>query len=187
MSAGGTPANVTLGPGRLYYAPLGTAEPVSASATLPAAWKAIGYTEEGSSVSTTITAEDIFVAEELDPVRRSKTQRTTSLSLAMAEPTVSRLALAVGADPTVTDDGTAYEFPDASADPGFMLVWDSAELPTDPLNRRWVFRQCSTSGTIEIARRKAPTKTTIPVTFDAVKPAAGGSPVKIFPDATGRI
>ena len=68
MAAGGTPGNVKLGAGRLYYAPLGTTEPTNCSTALPSAWIAVGYTENGTSIDTAITSEDIEVAEELDPI-----------------------------------------------------------------------------------------------------------------------
>ena len=48
MAAGGSPGNVDVGPGRLYYAALGTAEPTDCSTVLPSAnWKVLGYTAAG--------------------------------------------------------------------------------------------------------------------------------------------
>lgn len=185
MAAGGTAGSVHLGPGRLYYAPLGTAEPTNASAALPSAWKVVGYTEEGTQVETEITSEAVEVAEELDPIRFVQTRRANRLSFSMVEMTVGRLALSLGAGATTTDDGTAFEFPDPDALVSVMFVWDSLDTP-GALSRRWLFRQCSPSGTISIPRRKAPDKALIPVTFNVEKPSTA-KPVKIFPDATGRI
>jgi hypothetical protein len=186
MAAGGTPANVNLGPGRLYYAPLGTAEPTSASAALPSAWKVVGYTEEGSAVETEITSEGIEVAEEIDPIAYVATRRTTRLVFNMVESTIGRLALALGAGATIADSGASFEFPDPSAIVDVMFVWDSDEVP-GASNRRWIFRQCRPSGTVSLARRKAPTKTGIPVTFDCAKTSAGLAPVKVFPNASGEM
>ena len=186
MAAGGTPGNVDLGPGRLYYAPLGTAEPASCSAALPSAWIAVGYTEDGTEVQTDITSEAIEVAEELDPIAYEQTRRTTKLTMSMAETTKSRLALALGAGAATVNDATAFEFPDAGTTVAVMFVWDSEETPS-ATNRRWIFRKCTPSGTVSTARRKAPQKALIPVTFDCAKPDSTTKSVKVFPNASGQI
>lgn len=191
MAAGGTPSNVTLGPGRLYFAPLGTAEPTSASAALPSAWKAIGYTEDGTEISTNITSTAIEVAEELDPIDFVQTMRTTQLSLQMVESTVSRLALAMGAGAAVADGAVAFEPPDPSAIVSVMLVWDSNEDPTTPTgatgNRRWIFRRCTPSGTATRTNRKAPAKRGVTATFDCARDASGEPPFIAYPNSAGLV
>lgn len=188
MAAGGTPGSVKLGPGRLYYAPLATAEPVSATAVLPAAWKVVGYTEDGTEVATNITSEDVLVAEEFDPIDNVMTARSTVLNLTMAEAMKTRLLLALGGDGTAADDGTAFEFPDPESVPGVMLVWDS-DMSATPgaTNRRWIFRKCKPSGNVSVVRRKAPAKNAITASLTAVKPDAVLGAVKVFPNATGGI
>jgi hypothetical protein len=186
MAAGGTTGNVLIGPGRLYYAPLGTAEPASCSAALPSAWIPIGYTEQGSQVEIAITSEAIQVAEELDPVRFTQTSRMTKLSMELAETTKKRLALALGAGATFNDDTASIDFPDPSLIVGVMLVWDSNEAP-DATNRRWIFRQCTPTGSTVVARKKAPDKSTLPITFDCAKPSAALASVRVFPNASGQV
>ena len=186
MAAGGTPGNVDLGPGRLYVAPLGTAEPTSCSAALPSAWWSIGYTEDGTEVTTEITSEAIEVAEELDPIGFEQTKRMTKIALQMAESTKKRLAVALGAGAGQTDDAASFEFPDAGSVVGVMLVWDSEDTPT-ATNKRWVFRKCTPSGTVGIARRKAPQKALIPVTFDCAKSDASTKAIIVFPNSSGQI
>lgn len=186
MAAGGTPGNVDLGPGRLYYAPLGTSEPTLASASLPSAWIAVGYTEDGTEVATEISSEAIEVAEELDPIRFEQTRRITRVSFQLAEATKKRLALVLGAGAGYSDDGDTFEFPDSGDVVGVMFCWDSEES-AGASNRRWLFRQCTPSGTVSIARRKAPQKALMPVTFDCAKPDASTKAVKVFPDTSGRI
>ena len=66
------------------------------------------------------------------------------------------------------------------------FVWDSDEVP-GASNRRWIFRSCVPSGTIAVARQKAPNKSTIPVTFNVTKSASGAGPVKVFPNASGLV
>lgn len=187
MAAGGTPGNVVLGPGRLYYAPLGTTEPASCSAALPSAWKVIGYTDAGSTVETELTSEAVEVAEELDPIRFVQTRRATRITFAMAEATVARLALAYGAGAGRADDATGFEFPSPDNIVGIMLVWDKKDVVTAGDSPRWVFRQCTPSGTIAAARQKAPQKSTLPVTFNCELPTGQSSPVKVFPSATGLV
>lgn len=188
MTAGGTTSNVQLGPGRLYVAPLATTEPASASAALPSAWRVVGYTEQGSAFSTNLTNSEVDVEEEVDPILYVLSKRANTLALAMAETTRQNLALAVG-DMTgamATNNGAAFEPPIPGAERACMLVWDSAEDPTDGTNRRWLFRQAKPGGTITIPRRKAPNKATIAVTFNLEKPSTA-APYKVFPNANGLI
>lgn len=186
MAAGGTPGNVDLGAGRLYYAPLGTTEPTSCSAAPDAAWIAVGYTEDGSTIETDITSEAIEVAEELDPVLFEQTRRRTKVGFQMAEPTKKRLALALGAGAGQTDNAASFEFPDAGDITAVMLMWDSEETPS-ATNRRWIFRKCTPSGTQTMANRKAPNKRLIPVMFDCAKPDASTKAVKVFPNSSGQV
>ena len=188
MAAGGNANNVQLGPGRLYVAPLGTTEPVSASAALPSAWRSVGYTEQGSAFSTTLTNQEVEVAEEVDPILYVLSKRTNTLALAMAETTRQNLALALGdmTNAVAANSAASFEPPDPGDEDACMLVWDSHDDPTDAGNKRWVFRQAKPGGTIELPRRKAPTKATIAVTFNLEKPATA-KPYKVFPNSDGLI
>jgi hypothetical protein len=187
MAAGGSSANIALGPGRLWYAPIGTAEPTSASAALPSAWQAVGYTEEGTEVEIESTVDEIEVAEELDPVLYANSKRTTKLSLEMAEPTRKRLALVMGGGASEVDTAASLEPPDTGTEQSVMLVWDSKETAAaNAANVRWVFRSAKPSGTVTIARKKSPDKSTIPVEFMVQKPATA-KPFIIFPNSLGQI
>ena len=186
MAAGGIPANVRLGAGRLYYAPLGTAEPANCSSALPSAWRVVGYTESGTEIATAITAEDIMVAEELDPIDNVQTARSTTLSLEMAETTKRRLVLALGGGAAANDDSTPFEMPDIDAIVGVMFVWDSNEV-SDATNRRVLIRNAKPTGTITQARRKAPTKQLITAQFSCSRSAAGSPALRWFPNASGQV
>lgn len=188
MAAGGTPGNVKLGPGRLYYAPLGTAEPTLASAALPSAWQAVGYTEEGTEIGVDMTSEDIEVAEELEPIDNVMTKRVQTVKVTFAESTKKRLLLALGAGASYSDDGTAFEFPDPDTLVGVMLIWDSETATTPTIaNSRWLFRSVKPTGTITRVNNKAPNKRTIAVTFNAYKPDASNRAIKVFPTPTGLV
>lgn len=186
MAAGGNPNNISLGAGRLYVAPLGTSEPASASAALPSAWREIGYTEDGTKITTELTNEEIEVAEEYDPVLYVMTKRKIMVSVQMAEATRRNLALALGIGANESNDGTYLEPPDPGNETGFMLVWDSEDDATNGSNIRWLFRKCKISGSIETQRNKAPNKALLPVEINVEKPASQ-APFRVFPNSSGLI
>lgn len=171
MAAGGNPANLSLGPGRLSCAPLGTTEPADSSTALPSAWLPIGYTEAGPTITFNMTVEGIKVAEELDDVAEYNTGRDTTVEVEMVEMTPRRLALALGSG-VIADAGTAYSPPVAGTEVSVMLVWDSLDT-AGATNTRYLFRSCRPSGTLAIKRNKAPAKASLPVTFKCNKTAAG--------------
>lgn len=190
MSAGGTPGNVKLGPGRLWYAPIGTTEPLDCSTVLPVAWTAVGYTENGTEIVTSITSSDIEVAEEVDPIDNIQTKRTTVLNVEMAESTKRRLLLAIGGSIGAAsfDDTIPFEFPDVDTILGVMMVWESAvNGAPDATNRRWLMRLAKPTGTITTVRRKAPAKSSITASFACVKQAGGARAVKVFPNSSGQV
>lgn len=186
MAAGGNSANIALGAGRLYVAPLATAEPTSGSAALPSAWRAVGYTEDGTKISVELTNEEIEVAEEYEPVLYVMNKRTTMVSVQMAEMTRRNLALAMGTGANEANDGTGFEPPNPGDEVGFMAVWDSEDDATNGSNVRWLFRQCKISGTIETQRNKAPNKALLPVEINVEKPS-NAAPFKVFPNSSGRV
>lgn len=188
MAAGGNPNNVKLGPGRLYYAPLGTADPTLGSAALPSQWQAVGYTEDGTEIQISQTDEDVDVAEELDPIDNLLTKRTTKLVVEAAEVTKKNLLLFTGGGASNTNDGVAFELVDPSSVVGVMMVWDSSDTAGasgDITNRRYLFRKVKPGGDVNLARKKAPAKATIPATLNVVKPDATNKSFKVFPDLSG--
>lgn len=185
MAADGNSAAVKVGPGRIWMAPLGTAEPTDNSSALPSAWIPIGYTEEGNAYAADLTSEPVEVAEEIDPIRYENTRRLSRVTFSMAEATARNLVAALGGGTAQPNDDTDFDLPAAGTEVPIMLVWDSDE-EASATNVRWLYRQAKPSGTIEIARRKAPQKTLIPVTFNLEKPASTG-PTHVFPNEDGDI
>ncbi len=96
-------ANVTTGPGTLYYAPLGTTEPATRVAAWPAGWVPVGYTAEGHSFNSSLSTDKIEVAELLDPVRHVTTGRDTKVAFALAEMTLAHLKLILNGGTTTLD------------------------------------------------------------------------------------
>jgi hypothetical protein len=161
---------IRVGPGIIYVAPLGTTEPVNLSSAWDVAWVRIGYTDAGSTWTFDQTFEDVMVAEELEPLQILQTARTISLAFAAAEITAVNMQRALNGG-TITPSGAppneiiTFEPPPAGTYTPLMMGWQA-----DDNYERWVFRRCVSTGSIEIARRKAPDKATIPITFRATKP-----------------
>jgi hypothetical protein len=186
MAAGGKSEDIRLGAGRLWVAPLATAEPTNASTVLPSAdWRAIGYTEDGTTISVEQNNEAIEVAEEYEPVRYVLASRSGMLRVSMAELTRRNLALAWGIGADEVNDASVLEPPEPGDEVAVMLVWDSNEN-AGPTNVRWLFRQGKVNGAVETQRNKAPNKALLPVEFNLEKPT--GKPIMaVFPNAQGQV
>lgn len=171
---------VSLGGGRLFVAPAGTTEPTTRIAALDAAFRAVGYTEEGSTFKYTVTSEAIPVDEELDPIFYATTGRAGEVTFAMAEATRANLALALNGGASAANDATGFEPPAPGLESRVIIVFEAGS------GARWIYRQCFQGGDVEIARRKAPAKALIGVTFRLEKPE-GKQPFKVFPTDTGLV
>jgi hypothetical protein len=177
LTAPGNAGALSLGPGKLSYAPLGTPLPVDLADALDDAFEAIGYTEEGSEFSYEIASEPVDVAESLDPLFHKTTGRNGALTFAMAENTVRNLTLAFNGG-TVTrtaTDAVKYAPPEPGTEVRRIIVWESEDG-----EERWVYPQVFQGGSVTMARRKGATKATIPVNFRLEKPALGGPPFHVF-------
>lgn len=161
------PAQVVTGPGLLSVAPLGTAEPISAAAVLAAAWRPIGWTNDGSTFTTEPTWNAINVEEELAPIRWEPSNITELLAFAMSESSKRNLALALNMGAAVVDDAVALEPPLPTSQVRVMLLLDTAG------GARWIFRRCISTGPSAMVNKKSPDKKVIPVTFrlEDVSPA----------------
>ena len=94
----GTAQNVKLGPGLLYLAPVGTAEPADLStpwATVSPLWTPLGYTDAGSTFKYALATSTVDVAEELLPIRNETTGVDVSVAFDAAEITATNLSRAL--------------------------------------------------------------------------------------------
>ncbi len=175
--ARGTPAALALGPGYLYLAPLGTAEPVDLVATwaaVSAAWVGLGYTDDGSEFDYQLSADPVPVAEELDPISNAPTGRAMSVQFAMAEVTATHLKYAFNGGTITGATGCVYfEPPDLGTEQRVMLAFESEDH-----TERWIYRQCFNTGQIAMPRKKGAAKAVIPVVFLLEKPATGLRPYR---------
>jgi hypothetical protein len=183
--------NVKTGPGLIYVAPVGTTEPTTASAALPSAWRPVGYTEEGLTISYTMNTEPIEVAEEFDALRYDMVSREGTVSFQMAEVSRANLAAVLNAGAAAATSGS-LEPPAPGSEVRIMIALDTNGssstanvAPTSP-NARWVFRQVIQSDAVEIARQKSPNKALLTASFRMEKPASL-QPFIVFPDTNGNV
>jgi hypothetical protein len=177
----GTPSNIRLGPGQLYIAPLGTAEPTTLSA-VATGFVALGYTETGSEIDFATTYDDVEVAEEVDPVAVIKTKRLISIKVIAAEITARNFQYAMngGTIGSPTAGYVTFDPPLTSdSDVHVMLLWQA-----DDNQERWLFRECNQVGTITIPRHKGKDMAKIPMEFRALVPATALKPFKTWFAAT---
>lgn len=175
----GDSAQVRVGPGWLYLAPLGSPEPSDLASAWDDDWVQIGYTDDGSSFVFDQTFEDVTVAEEYDPIDTLQTARQIAINFAAAELTAENLQTAFNGGTISAGGGlVTFEPPDAGDYTPVMLGWEA----TDGLER-WVFRRCVQVGSVEIPRRRAPQKAVIPMSFRANKPTGDAAFLYIGDDA----
>jgi hypothetical protein len=175
MPARGNPAALSLGPGYLYLAPIGTTEPVdvaTALATVSAAWVLMGYTDTGSDFHYQTNTDMVEVAEVLDPLSYQPTSRAGSVQFALAQITATNLKAAFNGGNVSSGAGVViYEPPDLGTEVRAMILFESEDH-----TERWIYRQCFQSGDVSIGRAKGAAKATIPVTFNLELPASGLRP-----------
>lgn len=181
----GTAANLGLGPGYLYIADIGTTEVtdlVTAWTTVSANWKALGYTDAGSTFNYQLQTSPVDVAEELDPVSVQSTGRTASLSFALSEITATNLMRATNATTGYITAGSGivtFEPPDLGTEVRRMLGFESEDH-----TERWVFRQCFQTGQAQIQRQKGANNATISMEFTLEKPVSGSRLFKAIMSST---
>jgi len=183
----GNPAALSLGPGYLYWAPLGTAEPtdlVTAWTAVSANWVAVGYTKTGSEFDYQISTSPVEVGEELDPLQYASDGRTASLTFEYAELTGTHMMLAANAPTSALTAGSgivSFEPPDVGTEVRRMFGFE-AEDHTE----RWIYRQCFQTGTAKITRAKGAANATIAVVYSLEKPATGSKLYKTIFASPGR-
>lgn len=171
MAERGNPNAVRVGPGKLYVAALESAEPPDLVTAWPGAWTLLGYTEEGSEFVFEQTFEDVNVAEELDPILVLQTARRVLVNFASAEMTAANMQRALNGGTITTPGGIVkFEPPGVGDYTHIMLGWEAEDNM-----ERFIFRKCLQTGSLNIARRRAPDKATLPMSFACTKPAGAAT------------
>jgi hypothetical protein len=179
-----TPATdaLAVGPGYVYWAPLGTALPTNTvvgsvfTDVWAAAWLPLGWTDAGSQFSYQLATGTIDAAEFLDPLRVVTTGRTVQFSFALGQINMANIKRALnGGTITVTGATTTtlsdYTPPDLGAEIRAMIGWESTDS-----TERAVYTQCLQTGNVQITRAKGTAKALIPCQWSLEQPTTG----KIF-------
>jgi hypothetical protein len=166
------------GPGKVYYAPLGTAIPtITAAASKVAAtwtsWVSPGSTDEGITYTESVDTSDITVAESLYPVRTVTTGKSSRIALTLSEISDLNWKLACNGG-TITTSGTGatklntYVPPLVGAEVRVMLAFVS-NLDTEII----VWPQVFNVGNVEYVRGTYDNKAGLSLEFNAEIPATG--------------
>lgn len=173
-----TSATIQSGPGRLYYAPLGTAIPAitAAASKITATWTSwvqVGSTDAGITYNESAETSDIKVAESLYPVRTVVTGKSSRISGVLNE--ISDLnwkLVANGGTATSSGAGvtklTTYVPPLVGAEVRVMLAFVD-NLDTEAI----VWPQVFNVGSMEYVRGTYETKAGLAFEFNAEIPATG--------------
>lgn len=183
MPWSGDSSKIDVGPGKLWVGSLTATAPTNSTTAIDESanngtdgkWVPVGYTEEGSVFSYSVSAEAITVAEEIDDIGSRRTGATATLSFSFAEMSARNLLLALNGG--LTPSPTSVTPVAAASEVRVRLI-----LQTDS-GARWYFPQAYSQGSIEIQNRKAPQKRLIPVEFKLEKPSTGTN-FTVFPAST---
>jgi hypothetical protein len=195
-------SRVVVGPGSLYAAPLGTAEPTSVTGAWPTGWIPLGYTDQGSTFDLKPKAAGVMVEEEEWAVRQAISGADATVTFALAEQTLQNLLIvlnsgiegtpsAVAGTSGTDPDGSLWgEPPNLGEEARLMIGWDALpEAATGPpaiATGRIIMRQCLQTGSMKRQHRKGNAKMTYSATFSLERPG-GEQPFRfIFPAVLAR-
>ena len=165
-----TPGLIKTGPGKIYYAPIGTAIPTFTAASSKISgtwttWVSPGATDEGITYTESVDTSDITVAESLYPVRTVTTGKTGRVAFTMNELSDLNWKLAMNGG-TITTSGTGatklnvYVPPLVGAEVRVMMAFQSLED-----DEVIIWPQVFNVGSVEIARGTYETKAGLPCEF----------------------
>lgn len=169
------PTQIKTGPGKIYYAPLGTAIPTFTATTSLVSgtwtsWVEVGATDEGLTFSESTDTEDVRVAESLYAVKTVTTGKSATVAFSISH--ISDLSWQLASNGgTITVSGTGatklsvYVPPLAGSEVRKMLGFHS--LDGDEVI---VWPQVFNSGGFETARAGFASKHVLPVSFSVELP-----------------
>lgn len=170
-----SPLQIKAGPGRIYYAPLGTTIPTFTAAGSVVvgtwtSWVEVGATDEGLTYNEATDTDPINVAESLYPVRTVVTAKTATVAFSIAQVSDLNWSLASnGGTITVTGATTTklskYVPPLAGSEVRVMLAFHSLDA-TEVL----VWPQVFNTGGFETPRAGFSAKHVLPVSFSVELP-----------------
>jgi len=177
-------SNLIAGPGTLYTGVFGATEPLDSavnSAPAASAWRDVGGTNDGVTVTINQEFMQLGVDQVIDVVERRRTSRDVQLATNLAEPTLENLAFILNGGVVATAAGYKTYDPDmdnsASQPIYFALVFDgwAPMVANAAKRRRVVLRKSLNIEGVEFGYTKDG-QTLFPATFgvhyvsDSIKP-----------------
>ena len=157
-----TATNLIQGPASLYYGAFGALEPLTIDEEPGAAWRDLGGTKDGVTMTIASEYAVLEVDQIVDEIGRTRTKRVVTIATNLAEATLENLALAMAngapaAGVLEPDDGIEAFLP------GYGAVLLEGIAPGG-FRRRGIFRKVLSTESVESAYKKDG-QTLIPVTF----------------------
>ena len=147
-----------------------------AVSTASAAWRDIGYSEDGWTLEMDRTFEDILVAEEIDPIKTIKTAQEARLMGELSQASLANLSVAMGQiDSYVSEDDSdfaaGYDVVKAPITDSFseMAALLIAEGPAGA-DRHMQMPRVVSVGAFSMTHAKAPQKVVIATEFKLLVP-----------------
>ncbi len=171
---------VSIGPGWVLRAPIGSTEPTNTVAggkftdAWDAAWVVQGATNEGNVFSYQTNVEGVMAAEYFDALSWETESREGTFAFAMLHVSARSFVTAFNGGATSTSGSgatlrTDFEPPDPGNEVRCMLGWESRDN-----TERLILRQCFQGGQVQVTRNKgAGNKAMIPVEFKLELPDSG--------------
>lgn len=169
------PLAIKAGPGRIYYAPLGTAIPTftAAASKIVGAWTSwvqVGSTDAGLTYSENTDTDDIRVAESLYPVRTVTTSKKATVAFSLSEiHDLNWKLVSNGGTIVVTGSGVTkidtFIPPLAGSEVRVMLGFQSADD-----DEVLIWPQCFNTGGFETQRANFSDKQSLPGEFSVELP-----------------
>jgi len=179
-----TATEVLIGTGTLYVGPLGTVQPASPAAVPDAAFKEIGFSEEGWVFAVSREFAKLVPAETVDPIKILQTSRELHMRGNLWQASFDNLKLALGGG-TVTTVAAAGAVPEYkkfvpvdatdAAPTYYTLLFRSPGTEVGGVSqvRELYIPLCTSVGAVELPARKAPAVSTLAIDFELQKPDAG--------------
>ena len=147
-----------------------------AVSTASAAWRDIGYSEDGWTLEMDRTFEDILVAEEIDPIKTIKTAQEARLMGELSQASLANLSVAMGQiDSYVSEDDSDFAagydvvkspITDSFSEMAALLI---AEGPAGA-DRHIQMPRVVSVGAFSMSHAKAPQKVVIATEFKLLVP-----------------
>src|SRR5215212_3717890 len=169
------PTQIKAGPGRIYYAPIGTTIPTFSAAASKltgtwTTWVEVGATDEGLTYSEDTDTDEIRVQESLYAVRTVVTGKTATVSMSLSHISDLNWKLVSNGGTIVTTGTGATKMttfipPLAGSEVRIMLGFQS--LDDDEI---LIWPQCINTGGFETARSGFADKHVLPAEFSVELP-----------------